>query len=203
MFPSAYFHYPNKKNDGPLDIQLGVSRDGINWRRVQREPYLRLGLDGTFDDGALYMGVGLFVKESEIFMYYIGRDIIHGAVDAKSNVPGGVISRIVQRVDGFVSADASYTGGELTTIPIVFTGARLSLNLDTGAMGATRVEILDEKDRAISGFSANECDAINGNYITRTVTWNGKSDVSQLAGRTVKLRFLMRSTKLYSFQFRN
>jgi hypothetical protein len=203
MFPSAYFHYPNKRNDGPLDIQLGVSRDGISWRRIQREPYLRLGLDGTFDDGALYMGVGLLMKEAEIFMYYIGRDIIHGAVDAGSNVPGGVISRIVQRMDGFVSADASYAGGELTTVPIVFTGRALLLNLDTGAMGETRVEILDENDRAIPGFSINESDSIRGNYIAHTVTWNRQSDVSRLAGRTVKLRFLMRSTKLYSFQFRN
>jgi hypothetical protein len=202
MFPSSYFHYPKRKNEGPLDIQLGTSRDGIKWRRIQREPYLRLGVDGTFDDGAIYMAVGMFLKDSEIWMYYTSSDIIHGALDAKRSVPGGSISRVVQRLDGFISADAAYTGGELTTIPIVFRGGELSLNLDTGALGETRVEISDEKDRVIPGFSANECDAINGNYIARTVTWQGKSDVSKLAGRAVKLRFVMRNTKLYALQFR-
>lgn len=203
MFPSAYFHHPYKRNDGPLDIQLGVSRDGINWRRIQREPYLRLGLDGSFDDGALYMGVGMLIKEPEIFMYYIGRDIIHGAADARSNVAGGVISRIVQRTDGFVSADAAYTGGELTTIPLVFRGTSLMLNLDTGAMGEARVEIRDESGRTIPGFSIKDSDPIRGNFTAHRATWGGNGEVAKLAGRKISLSFVMRSTKLYSFQFRN
>jgi hypothetical protein len=202
MFPSAYFHIPNRKNDGPLDIQLATSRDGIKWQRIQRDPYVRLGVDGAFDDGSIYMAVGMFVKGPEVWMYYVAYDFIHGALDLKRNRRAGVISRVVQRLDGFVSADAAYTGGELTTIPIVFEGGELSLNLDTGALGETRVELLDENGRIVPGFSANECDPINGNYIARTVTWNKKKDLSHLAGKVIKLRFMMRNTKLYAFQFR-
>ena len=203
MFPSAYFHIPNRKNDGPLDIQLATSRDGIKWQRIEREPYVRMGVDGSFDSGSIYMAVGMFVKEPEVWMYYVGYDILHGLLDLKRHRHKGVISRVVQRLDGFVSADAGYTGGELTTTPIVFNGRELTLNLDTGAMGETRVEILDENNRVVPGFSAGDSDPINGNFISRAVTWKGKTDVSQLAGKAVKLRFVMRSTKLYAFQFRN
>lgn len=201
MFPSAYFHYPNKKNLGPLDIQLATSRDGINWNRVNREPYVRLGIDGSFDDGSIYMTVGMLEKGNEIWMYYIAYDFLHGDLDLKRTRKAGVISRLVQRLDGFISADAAYNGGELTTIPIIFEGSQLSLNLDTGALGETQVEILDQKGQVIPGFSAGKCDVINGNYTSRTVSWKGKSDLGQLAGKAVKLRFVMRSTKLYAFQF--
>jgi len=37
--------------------------------------------------------------------------------------------------------------------------------------------------------------------VRQVVTWRGKSDVSALAGKAVRLRIRMRSTKLYAFQF--
>ena len=56
-----------------------------------------------------------------------------------------VISHAVMRLDGFVSADFDYSGGSIITPPLRFQGSRLELNLDTGAGGVGRVEILDEK----------------------------------------------------------
>ena len=38
-----------------------------------------------------------------------------------------------------MSAEAAYEGGWLITPPLVFEGARLELNLDTGAGGVARV----------------------------------------------------------------
>ena len=34
------------------------------------------------------------------------------------------------------------------------------------------------------------------------MSWQGRNDVSRLAGQTVRLRFSMKNAKLYSFQFR-
>ena len=39
------------------------------------------------------------------------------------------------------------------------------------------------------------------NDVAYTVGWGDKSDVSALAGKPVRLRFEMRSAKLYAFQF--
>ena len=51
-------------------------------------------------------------------------------------------SKFLKRIDGFVSADTPYTGGEFTTRPLRFTGDRLVLNIDTGATGYAQVGIL-------------------------------------------------------------
>jgi hypothetical protein len=203
MFPSAYYHLPGKRNDGPLDIQLATSRDGIRWDRRCREPYVRLGLEGSDDGGSIYMTVGMLRKGLEIWMYYTGYDFTHGAYDPSRTRRKGVMSRLVQRLDGFVSADAAYEGGELTTVPIEFAGTHLELNVDTGALGHVRVEITDRDGRPLPGFTAGDCDPIIGNAIARRVTWRGQSDVGALARRPVRLRFAMRSTKLYAFQFGN
>ena len=114
---------------------------------------------------------------------------------------GGVF-RLEQRVDGFVSADFAYTGGVLTTEPFVFGGNCLALNLNTSASGEARVAILDADGSPIEGFGADKCDITSGDYLSATVFWRGSADVSALAGRPVRLRFEMRGTKLYSFQFR-
>jgi hypothetical protein len=108
---------------------------------------------------------------------------------------------VVQRLDGFISADAAFMGGELTTVPIAFEGGRLRLNVDTGAVGSARVEILDQQGKVLPGFGEADCDLINGNYVDHTVTWKKKSDVTELAGKPVRLRFVMRSAKLFAFQF--
>lgn len=41
------------------------------------------------------------------------------------------ISRAIMRLDGFISADAPYEGGQLATPSIRFEGSGLELNLDT------------------------------------------------------------------------
>ena len=99
------------------------------------------------------------------------------------------------------SADAAYTGGELVSKPLVFSGQKLQPNVDTSAGGVCRVEILDQSSEKIPGFTLDDADEINGNYIRVWASWRGSTDVSALAGKPIKLRFAMRDTKLYSFQF--
>ena len=135
----------------------------------------------------------------ELWFYFAGLDVHHK--EQYQKVSHGARGRAVLRLDGFISADAAYTGGEMTTVPLVFQGNRLQLNVDTSAGGVVRVEIQTEKGNPIKGFTASEADEINGNYIRKVVTWGGSDDVGALAGKPVKLRFVMRDTKLYSFQF--
>ncbi|PYV10356.1 MAG: hypothetical protein DMG07_21250, partial [Acidobacteria bacterium] len=171
------------------------------WNRFDRKPYVRLGLDGDDDAGSIYMTVGMLRKGPELWMYYTAFPFTHGGFNLNTTRRTGVVRRLVQRLDGFVSADAAYSGGELTTVPMNFRGRRLSLNLDTGALGSTRVEIRDQSGNTIEGFGQTDCDPIIGNSVARTVTWKGNADLGVLVGKTVRLRFVMRSTKLYAFQF--
>jgi hypothetical protein len=205
-FPSPYRQFPDPPhealNDGLLDVQLAVSRDGINWTRY-RTPYLRLGLEGTIDDsqGALYLCPGMVRNQNEIYQYYMGTQQSHG--NKELGLDWAKNFRCTQRLDGFVSADAPYQGGEFTTPLLRFEGKNLQLNVDTSALGQVQVEILDANDCPIEGYSLQEADLIQGNFINKTVSWGGTKDLSSLIGQDVKIHFVMKSAKLYSFQFVN
>ena len=110
---------------------------------------------------------------------------------------------VIHRLDGFVSADAPQEGGYLITPPLIFHGDHLELNLNVSAMGGVRVEIQDKDGEPVDGFKLDDCDRILMNDVAYTVRWKGNPDVTELAGQTVRLKFDMRSAKLYAFQFRD
>ena len=205
-FPSPYLHFPEPPvgrfgNDGLLDIQMAVSRDGVTFQRLERAPYIPLGLEGEPDALSNYMAVGMLRVGDYLYQYYGAYDVTHGLPEAQQKLPIGCLAAVQQRLDGFVSADAAWAGGELVTPPLVFTGKRLVLNLNASAMGACQVGLQDAAGSDLPGFTVDDGDILRGNSVAKTVTWKGSSDVSALAGKPVRLRFVMRATKLFAFQF--
>ena len=78
----------------------------------------------------------------------------------------------------------------------------MAVNFSTSVVGSLRVEILDEADKPIPGFAMADCPEIYGDAIEQAVAWKGGSDVSALAGQTVRLRIALKDADLYSIQFR-
>ena len=227
MFPQAYLHYmPGvfaefarecPANAGPLHTVFAASRDGITWNRFDRRPFVRLGFKGDFDsaNARLFYGMVPSVDGREVYTYYLGTDQLHGwGRDERNNrmlkdaglaptANTSIISRLASRRDGFVSARAAYAGGEFTTPPVRFEGGELALNVDTSATGLLHCELQDGAGKPIEGHALQDCDVIHtANEIDRAVRWRGRSDLSALAGRPVKLRVVFRDTDLYAFQFR-
>lgn len=203
MFPAMYCHFaspPHPYNDGRIDIRFGFSRDGITWKRPDREPIVRLGIDGDWDSESLYAGYGVSRKKDELSLYYTGLSKTHGSFVDEANF-GGVITRAIYRLDGFMSIDAGIESGIFTTPLVVHGGDRLELNFDGSADGQASVEILDEHGLPVPGFTAQDADPVFGNGVAKRVTWKGKSDLSSLKDRPIRLRIVMRDSKLYAFQF--
>ena len=202
----TFFHWRNEgKGTFPdtADVQLAVSRDARHFTRPGgREPFLRLGPSGRFDSQWVWPLPEPIRMGDELWIYYVGTNENHSMVlDPAATARKTAVSRAVLRLDGFMSADAAYEGGTLTTPLITFAGSRLELNLDTSAGGVARVEILDERGKPISGFASLDADELNGNSVRMRVSWRNLQDVSSLAGKSVKLRFELRNCKLYAFQF--
>jgi len=111
--------------------------------------------------------------------------------------------RHVLRTDGFISVNAGAEEGELLTKPLTFSGNELRLNFSTSAAGSLRVEIQNADGKPIPGFALADATDLFGDEINGTYSWKSDTDVSSLAGKPVRLRFVMRDADLYSFRFGN
>jgi len=116
--------------------------------------------------------------------------------------PSGHLVRYTLRTDGFVSVNAPSSGDEYMTRPLTFTGRELVLNFSAGAAGGLRVELQDAAGEPLPGFALADAVEQIGDEIERVVTWKSGRDLSELAGRPVRLRFAMQDADLYSLRFR-
>lgn len=198
--PAMYYHWDESEAPAKMDVQLLTSRDGIRWRRQgDRAPFLRLGRDGSRSSGMIMAVPWLIDRGEDLCFYHTGTSRLHRTHERAEDGDG--IFRCTMRKDGFVSADAGYDGGAFSTPLITFDGGRLELNVQCSAGGWVRVGLVDEHNAPIEGRELDACDTLNGDGIAKTVRWAGKSDVSDLHGRPVRLRVEMRDARLFAFGF--
>ncbi len=214
-FPGLYRSYPGntdrrgreghryfvQANDGVFETQLAVSRDGRHWTRPDRRPYVRYGIYGELDGGFIMIAPGLITRDDEVYQYYSGNRTTHGILAPGSDQRVGGIFRLVQQKDRFISISSGLGEGWFCTKLLRHSGKRLQVNIDCGGLGEAFVQIQDDAGHNIPGFSMEDCDPIDLNHIAATVTWKNNPDVSNLQGQPIKLKFKLRRTKLYTFQF--
>ncbi len=200
MFPSLYRHTTDT-----LDIHLAVSRDGIHWSWPERgAPFVALGAAGTFDSGSLYLAQGMVRAGNELWQYYSGSPLKHNdtELDALARPENRrIYSRVVSRLDGFVSANAGKKEGNFTTPPLTFHGTRLQINAKTGAAGEIRVGMLDAENKPLAGYAVEDCAAIIGDHIETTVAWKTGTKLPDMAGKPLKLAVKMKNANLFTFRF--
>lgn len=209
-FPSIYYHYPAPPegfiNDGVIDVQFSASRDGVHWDRSIREPYVRLDLEGGRASRQIHMLIGAVPGGHSLYQYYCGWDRTHGqdrtpdSPRPKHPVEVGdpIAFRLRQRLDGFVSADSDYAGGELVTRPFEVSGETIAVNIDTSASGCARAALLGEDGRELEGYGLADSDLLHANDTAHILSWRKSPDVSRLRGRPVRLLLRSRATKLYA-----
>lgn len=185
------------------DAMLMGSHDGLTFK-LWRESFLRPGIErtGTWSYGQQFIGWHVVETRSDLegapneLSFYASEKYWSGARES-------ALRRYTLRLDGFVSVNAPAKGGELTTKPLTFTGSRLLLNFSSSVAGDIRVEIQDENGTPVPGFTLADCSEIFGDAISRPAHWkNSGHNVSSLAGKTVRLRFVLKDADLYSIQFK-
>ncbi len=207
--PHIYVGFPNRflpqrkkiaehPSPGVNDGVFMTSRDGLHFHRWI-EAFLRPGLQKErWWQRNNYAAWGLVVTKSsiegapdEISLYY----------NEHYYIGDNRLRRYTIRMDGFVSVHAGYPGGEFVTRPLKFSGRRLVLNYSTSAAGGIRVEIQDTDGKPIPGFALDDCPELFGDAIEEAVRWKGGDDVSALAGKVVRLRFVLRDADVYALRF--
>ena len=79
---------------------------------------------------------------------------------------------------------------------------QLLMNYSTSAAGSVRCEVQTADGAPVPGFSLEECDEIYGDDISRPVAWRGRTELKELVGRAVRLRFVLKDADIYSIRFR-
>ena len=121
-----------------------------------------------------------------------------------------------QRGYRFIGRWADEATGYLLTRQFVLEGSRLVINCSSepkpyqDEMMGIQVAIVEapdlehnfdrQNDKAIPGYTLDDCDRIITNQLEKRVSWRGNSDLSALRGRPVYLRFRMKKAGLFSFQ---
>jgi hypothetical protein len=175
------------------DSILMTTRGGNHYERTFMEAFIRPGPsleDWVARDNTPALGV-VPGNEREMFIYRMS----HYAQ------PTSHMARYSLRVDGFISVHAPYSGGELVTKPLTFSGSKLEINFVTSAAGGIRVELQDGAGKPIPGHSLTDCPEIIGDEIDRTVSWPGGSNIANLSGKQIRLRFSLKDADLYSLRF--
>lgn len=167
------------------------SRDGEMWHRYN-EAFRKNGYENednwVYGDGGMCYG---FVDSGRETYY------MYEAEKVRSMGKPKPLRRYEIRKDGFACIMAGGDEKVVITKPLVFEGSELHLNFSGSAYGYMYVDVLDENCNPISPESYE----IYGDTIDRTVIFPDGSDFSAFAGKTVRLRFRMRDTKLYSMKF--
>jgi hypothetical protein len=177
------------------DAVLLTTRAGSTaYDRTFLETFIRPGLgDSNWVSRTNYPLTGILPAGKGQMQLFVSRNYMQ---------PTWHIERLLMRTDGFASVSAPWAGGEMVTKPLTFTGGELEINYRTGAAGSVRIEIQDPDGMPLAGFTAADCPEIIGDEIERVVAWKAGSDVASLAGKPVRLRFILADADLFSFRFR-
>ena len=188
---SAQGHYYHDDcSDGVL---LTTRPNTKNYNRTFMETFIRPGRGlGNWVSRTNYPVTGILPSGANDMVLFVNRHYMQDAWH---------VERLTLRLDGFTSVTAPWTGGELLTNPLTFTGKHLEINYRTSAPGAIQVEVQDKNGTPIPNFTLDDCPEIIGNETTRVVTWKHGTDLNRLAGQTIRLRFKMKDADLFSFKF--
>ena len=176
---------------GVSDAIFMSSRGGTRYDRKFLESFVRPGIDPSSWAARSNMpGYGVIQTGANEMSFFI----VRGYSSNESR-----IDRMTLRLDGFASLHAGYAEGFAKTKPVMLDGTRLSVNLSTSARGHAKVVLLDDRGSEIPGFGAADAVELVGDAIDITAAWKPARHLSELKGRAVQIKFLLRDADLYSF----
>ncbi len=193
-----------------IDLELGYSRDGFHFSRPDRTPFLASSRKrGDWNRAYLHAAGGVcLVVHDQIFIYFAAFSGLSPKLGPSDAGSAGLSRRVMYagastglatiRRDGFAWMEASTSGGELTTRPMTFKRNRLFVNVDTFE-GDLQVSVLHSNGKPVEGLTANDCASLILDSTCVEVKWTSGVDLASVAGQPLRLRFHLKSGKLFSF----
>ena len=199
------FRGEQRTREKPNDICIGFSRDGFHWDRTSRDSFIAVSeREGDWNWANVQSAGGCCtIVGDRLYFYVSGRQGIPG-----TDLPGKCSTGLATlRRDGFASLSDEWPAGvpreirgdrsSLVTRPLKFRGGHLFLNAE--ASGEIRVEILDAAGKVIAPYAAAQCEPVRGDATKHRVRWKTAPTIDELSGQTVRFRFVLTRSRLYSF----
>lgn len=182
-------------DQGNLEIQLAISRDGREFERVEpRVPFIPEGQIGEWDRFNISLGcMPPVYVDDEMWFYYGGRTYRHGPYNGKDTGPSSCHIGLAKIKTGrFVSLEASFDGGTVLTKPLALQGSRLFVNANA-EFGSIQVTLLDEQEGAMTGWQS-EIAGINDVRIPVSFEGGG---LDNLRDEYIRIRFEIRNAQVF------
>ena len=190
----------------PNDLAVGFSRDGFHWSRHERTPFISVSeREGDWNWANVQSAGGVCLLVGDRLHFYVsGRSGVTG-----TSAPGVCSTGLATlRRDGFASLTDGRRPGratrvypsrasEVITRPLRFSGEHLFVN--AAVDGSLRAEVQDREGRVISPFALDQALPVRGDSTKTHVSWKGRETLKELAGQTVRFRFVLDRARLYAF----
>ena len=185
-----------------MNCHLLTSRDCRHWEMPETErPLIECGGIGEWNRFCTWNGGSPPIRcGDQLYLYFRGAARRHGPYEGPDNTEAPIhIGLAKLRVHGFASMGSSFDGGQFLTTRWGIDGGQLVLNAKSD-YGEIRVELQDENEKPLPGYSLEDCDPVTADGLELPVTWKDQPDLSGAAGKTVRIRFQLKNARLYSYR---
>lgn len=189
------------------DAQIAFSHNMTHWFRPERRAIIPNGEPGSEDSAGARPWGGLFIlPDGHWASIYRGQVGLHNYRESDPPIeprPGVLmIARWQPHRFSGIEADPE---GRMTIKAVQRTRDELRLNYRCKPGGSIAAELLHSETSRIHpdadpipGFTFADSDLLTGDELSRPMTWQGKSNLSQI-GDTVAIRLKMFQAKIFAF----
>jgi hypothetical protein len=191
------------------EVQTVFSYDGEYWIRPPGRPAFIAAGDRTWDGGNVATAVLPVAVGDEIFHYYGGGPVYHGAFGEQVSYRPemGVFTSVGlarMKRDRYASYSAT-TGGSIVAwhgrLPAPGEGGAPELRINARApYGAVLAQVLDASGREVPGLGLDDCVPFVGDAVDAPLRWRGVGLDAVPAGEEIAIRFALNEADLFAYR---
>ncbi|MGH9396495.1 MAG: hypothetical protein ACRD18_06550 [Terriglobia bacterium] len=181
---------------GVINVELAISRNGLEWKRPFREHFFLARSGGLkFDSGSLFINPMPVLLEDDFHFYYAGYS--QGATSGNDYGMLSGIGLATMRRDRFAGLRPIERIGQITLKPLSFANLRsITINADA-SVGSVLPEILDAEGYRIHELAEKDAIPVTGDSLRHPLRWR-RRNISEMAPGNYILRLHLKNAEVFA-----
>jgi len=182
------------KATGFIHGELAWSGDGECWDFLPHHPvFISRGSEGEWDAGMVMVAESPVDVGDQMWFYYGGFALQHNETERENVSSIGLMIAQRDRLIGLRPRDDN--PGFVLTRPFMVAGRSLIVNAVVS--GSVAAEVRSDDNKAIQGWSFEDCDPLTESSFAAEIRWKGRS-LAQLGETEVRLIFRIENASLFT-----